>query len=208
MIIIKSFLELPFEFDFDDLLNEIKLIKDENWVKEEGYSIVKTKRSKYINFLLSYFRTKVDNVQFIKLDRYSVVRNHSNKNFCLKKGYVRLYIPIINNKQIDLILKSEKYKMQAGKCYFVDISNPYSIVNDTNENMICLMIDCYINDYLKNIFVTKAFKDFFSIYRKNKLKDEDINEISTSFIDISLSLPKSNLKKNSFTLNHFFSTFI
>ena len=72
----------------------------------------------------------------------------------IKNGeIVRLHIPIITNEQVTMITWLEtkiptKFKMRKGECWWLDVSKPHQVLNESEIDRVHLVIDVYVNNFI------------------------------------------------------------
>jgi len=175
--------------------------KTENIVAIENMEYLDTpllEKTKYIQTILESFKTKVEAVRFMKLGARSKIKEHCDKGSCFEEGYARLHIPIITNENTHFILSGEKHKMQIGNCYYIDANNPHGVINDGDEDRVHLLIDCQVNDWLKEYFLKGGFKEPIYKYGDKNITDDNVDEIIESFevMNTEISMKMANrLKK-------------
>ncbi|XOB61224.1 aspartyl/asparaginyl beta-hydroxylase domain-containing protein [Campylobacterota bacterium DY0563] len=161
-------------------------------------------KTKYIQSVIDTFKTKVEAVRFMKLGAFSSIKEHCDKGSCFEDGYARLHIPIISNDNVEFILSGKNYKMDLGRCYYIDAHNIHSVVNKGNNDRIHLLIDCQVNDWLKDFFLKKGFEEPKYKYGEKSITDDNVEQIIESFktigTDVSLEmankLQKIKMKKS------------
>jgi mannose-6-phosphate isomerase-like protein (cupin superfamily) len=138
-------------------------------------------KTKYIQSVIDTFKTKVEAVRFMKLGSYSNIKEHCDKGSCFEDGYARLHIPITSNEDVEFVLSGEKYKMELGHCYYIDANNPHAVNNDGDSDRVHLLLDCHVNDWLKDIFLKDGFKIPVYKYGDKSITDDNVDQIIESF---------------------------
>jgi len=155
-------------------------------------------KTKYIKSVIDTFKTKVEAVRFMNLKANSIIKPHCDKGSSFEEGYARLHIPITSNDEVKFILSGVDYKMELGKCYYIDAHNTHSVINRGTSHRVHLLIDCHVNDWLKEIFLKGGFKEPIYKYGDKNITDDNVGEMITSFetmnTEISLKMAK-RLKK-------------
>lgn len=110
---------------------------------------------------LPYTQSVIDSIQapktvvrYLRLAPGSVIKPHKDYDLTFWDGFVRLHIPIITNEQVCFLLDNKQVIMQEGECWFADFSKEHSVANNGKTDRVHLVIDCLVNEWLKNLFVT------------------------------------------------------
>ncbi len=148
---------------------------------QDYYDTPLMKKTKYIKSILDTFKTKIEAVRFMNLGANSIIKEHCDNGSCFEDGYARLHIPISTNDDVAFILNSQNYKMEVGKCYYIDAHNPHSVINKGKNDRVHLLIDCHVNDYLKEIFINNGFVLPVYKYGSKDITDENVDDIIFSF---------------------------
>ncbi len=206
-----NFLELPFEFNIEKLLSDLKLINKNDWVNhpntqaydgawlisslksisgktrdivaienQEYFDTPLLQKMNYIQTILENFKTKIEAVRFMKLGANSKIKEHCDKGSSFEKGYARLHIPITTNENTHFILEGKKYKLKVGSCYYIDANNSHSVINEGDKDRIHLLIDCHINDWIKDFFIIGGFKETLHLYGNKDITDKNVDEVIKS----------------------------
>jgi len=222
----KSFLQLPFQYEIDKLLNNLSFVCDEDWVNhpnvqayEGSWQITaltsvngKTQdivalenveyqntplleKTKYIQTILSTFKTKVESVRFMKLGANSIIKEHCDKGSCFEQGYARLHIPITTNDETYFILNGNKHEMITGNCYYIDAHNSHSVINDGESDRVHLLIDCHVNDWLKEYFLKGGFREPVYKYGSKGITDDNVEEMIFSLKELGSEISLEMAKK-------------
>lgn len=157
------------------------------------------KRTQYIKEVLESFHTKIEAVRFMKLGVHSTIKEHCDKGSSFEEGYARLHIPITSNDEVEFILSGKNYKMELGKCYYIDAHNSHSVINKGDSDRVHLLIDCHVNEWLKSIFLKGGFKEPVYKYGDKSITDKNVDDIIASFremgTDTALEMAETLEKK-------------
>lgn len=153
------------------------------------------KKTEYIKEILEVFNTKIEAVRFMKLKSHSIIKEHCDKGSCFEDGYARIHIPITSNDKVEFILNGEKYKMDLGKCYYIDANNSHSVVNKGDTDRVHLLIDCHVNGWLKKIFLKNGFKEPVYKYGDKGITDENVDDLIVSLKSLGTNTALDLMKK-------------
>lgn len=114
----------------------------------------------YIASIIDSFaqHTKVNLVRLLRLTPGAVVKEHTDPTLGLhvEKSMIRLTIPILLNDKVSFILNGKQVPMQAGECWYLDLTKPHQVINNGVEERINLTIDVIPNDWISSIIRSAA----------------------------------------------------
>lgn len=134
-------------------------------------------KAPYIQQVIDTFQTKVEAVRFMKLGGYSLIKTHRDRGTHFDEDLARLHIPVMTHENVDFILDGKKVPMDIGNCYYIDADVPHSVVNNSDQDRVHLLIDCQINGWLKVIFTELGFKDRDYQYGNKGIDDQNVDQI-------------------------------
>ncbi len=156
------------------------------------------KKCTYIQDVIGHFQTKIEAVRFMKLGANSIIKEHQDVGSCYEGGLVRIHIPITSNNKVVFILDSEKTQLEVGQCYYMNADIPHSVVNYGDTDRVHLLIDCHVNDWLKEVFKKAGYIKYKHKYNDKNINDDNINEIIDNLVTMNTkaSLETANKLKN------------
>ena len=106
-----------------------------------------------ISDLYSKYSLRFQRVRLMKLNAHTKIDKHTDK---VDKEFLdedepllRLHLPIKTNDKVSFSIWNGKLKeskiLETNQLYFVDVTKPHSVVNNSNEDRIHLVLDCYDN---------------------------------------------------------------
>lgn len=139
---------LPFPPPADDYA-------DGSWTEWSDTATLKS--SPYLMSIVDHFRqhSKVTLVRLLRLAPGSIVKEHTDPTLGLhiEKSVIRLTIPIITNDQVNFFLNGSIVPMQAGECWYMDLTAPHKINNNSPYERINLTIDLVPNDWARKMIL-------------------------------------------------------
>ena len=90
-------------------------------------------------------------IRLMSLHAGSIIKEHRDYMLGLDFGEVRIHIPVKTNDNVIFLLKGERVKMLEGEMWYLDLSKPHAIENKSSEERIHIVIDCVVNDWLKEL---------------------------------------------------------
>ena len=105
----------------------------------------------YFRGVLETFQCPLKSVRLLRLAAGSVIREHSDFDLGEELGDVRLHIPVVTNPQVEFYLAGKRVAMDAGECWYLDLSLPHRVQNRGASERVHLVIDCVLNDWLRDL---------------------------------------------------------
>lgn len=105
----------------------------------------------YFREVLAGFECPLKSVRLLRLAPGSVIREHCDSDLGEELGEVRLHIPIVTNPQVEFYLAGKRLVMEAGECWYLDLSLPHRVQNRGVSERVHLVLDCVLNDWLRRL---------------------------------------------------------
>jgi len=119
-------------------------------------------KSPYILSIVNGFKENIDVtlVRLLRLSAGAVVKEHTDPTLGLEieKSVIRLTIPIIKHEKVDFYLNNRVVPMQPGECWYLRLTDPHKIENNSPIERINLTIDMRPNEWIKNIIAKSEVK--------------------------------------------------
>ena len=64
---------------------------------------------------------------------------------------MRLHVPVHTNADVDFVLDDQRVPMAEGELWFLNFNKYHSVDNRSSVDRIHLVIDCVINDWLRQL---------------------------------------------------------
>jgi hypothetical protein len=112
-------------------------------------------------------------VRLMRLRAHSEIKQHSDHELSLEDGEARLHIPIVTNDDVHFFLDEELIPMREGECWYLNLTLPHRVTNASSEDRIHLVVDCVVNEWLRNELlredaVTKEYTPRMPDYTRNE----------------------------------------
>ncbi len=107
------------------------------------------------------FACEKTSVRLMKLNAGALIKEHTDQDMHMEAGEARLHIPIQTNADVAFYIQEDRIPMQEGECWYLNLSLPHRVHNAGNTDRIHLVIDCIVNDWVKDLL-----KDT-SLFRKD-----------------------------------------
>jgi ribosomal protein S18 acetylase RimI-like enzyme len=106
--------------------------------------------------VLGMLRCPQKSVRFLRLKVGSVIKEHRDYELGFEDGEVRLHIPVVTNPDVDFRLAGNRVVMQEGECWYLNVNQPHSVNNRGTTDRIHLVVDCVVNDWLRELMLSAA----------------------------------------------------
>ena len=105
--------------------------------------------------ILDKIPAEKERVRLMKLEAGTKIAKHTDKvDKDIKSGkIIRLHIPVITNENV--VMKSwlkggiAEFRMAKGECWWLDVSLPHQVDNNSDEDRVHLVVDIYNNDTIQ-----------------------------------------------------------
>lgn len=133
----------------------------------------------YITSVVNYFNCPKLSVRLLNLKAGAAILPHSDKDLYFEEGEARFHIPVITNNEVEFYLDEERIIMDEGACWYMNLSLKHSLLNKSNTDRIHLVIDCVVNDWVKDILNDTSIKIKKTFAGINKINDSTEQKILT-----------------------------
>ena len=97
---------------------------------------------------IAQFHCHVKSARILRLASGSVIREHADADLLWCDGEARLHIPLRTNDRVEFYVGGRRIVMQAGECWYLDLSQPHRVQNLGATGRVHLVLDCKVNDWL------------------------------------------------------------
>ena len=105
--------------------------------------------------ILDKIPAEKERVRLMKLEAGTKIAKHTDKvDKDIKSGkIIRLHIPVVTNENV--VMKSwlksgiAEFRMAKGECWWLDVSLPHQVDNNSDEDRVHLVVDIYNNDTIQ-----------------------------------------------------------
>jgi mannose-6-phosphate isomerase-like protein (cupin superfamily) len=87
-------------------------------------------------------------VRLLRLAAGGVIREHRDDDLRFEEGEARLHVPLVTNPDVEFYVDDARVIMEAGECWYLDLSRPHRVQNRGATDRVHLVIDCAVNDWL------------------------------------------------------------
>lgn len=109
-------------------------------------------RCAYIPEVLAAFKCEIESARFLRLTVGSMIREHRDYKLGFEDGFVRIHIPVQTNPKVEFFLDGVSLQMSEGEAWYLNFNLKHSAANRGKEDRVHLVIDCVLNDWLREFF--------------------------------------------------------
>ena len=107
-----------------------------------------------IQAALKQFECPLNEVRLLRLAPGSTIREHRDDDLRFDEGQARLHVPLITHPLVEFYVDGERVIMEAGECWYLDLSRPHRVRNASAVERIHLVIDCEVDDWLRDLIAS------------------------------------------------------
>ena len=133
-------------------------------------------------------------VRLLNLKTGAEIKPHRDQCLCFEKGEVRIHIPVFTNPFVQFFIEDECIEMKEGETWYINANGVHNVSNFGSTDRIHLVIDCKVNEWLKNIF-EKSEKVMINEKQNNEEIEKIIKELRLQNTETSNKLA-DDLSKN------------
>jgi aspartyl/asparaginyl beta-hydroxylase (cupin superfamily) len=112
-------------------------------------------RCEYVPEVLKKIECKLETVRFLRLGAGAKILEHRDYMLGFENGVARIHIPVQTNPQVEFRLDGEVLQMNEGEAWYLNFNLLHSVNNNGMKTRIHLVIDCLVNDWMREIFEQK-----------------------------------------------------
>lgn len=109
-------------------------------------------RCPYFQDVLATFRCPLRSVRLLRLHAGSIIAEHIDRALEFEDGEVRIHIPIVTSEAVRFHLDGVRLAMAPGECWYTNVNLPHSVENGGETDRIHLVLDCTVDDWLRELF--------------------------------------------------------
>ncbi|OCX54054.1 hypothetical protein BEL04_07205 [Mucilaginibacter sp. PPCGB 2223] len=105
-----------------------------------------------VKSLLDNLPCRVNSVRLLNLKAGAIIKEHRDVELSFENGYARLHFPVQTNPQVEFYVSNQRVIMVPGECWYINANMPHRVNNMGGTDRIHLVMDCEVNDWLKDVF--------------------------------------------------------
>ncbi len=92
-------------------------------------------------------------VRLLRLEAGATIKEHTDPTLGLhiEKSVVRLTIPILSDVNVDFYLNNSIVSLKPGECWYLRLTDPHRIINNSEKERINMSIDMVPNEWLLSL---------------------------------------------------------
>jgi len=111
----------------------------------------------YFQEIISMFDCEMETIRLLRLAPGSEIKPHRDRGTGYQFGNFRLHIVIQTHADVCFMVDGAKVPMQAGECWYADFDCTHSVVNQSNEDRIHLVLDGLRNPWSDQLFARSGY---------------------------------------------------
>ena len=131
------------------------------------------KQCPYMQSVIDFFPCEKTSVRLMKLSAGAVIKEHSDHSLCVEEGELRLHVQVQTHEDVHFFLEDTRIPMNEGGCYYLNLTFPHSVKNESPVDRVHLVIDCLVNDQIKQLLEEPAFRESMQFGRQRVEKRDD-----------------------------------
>lgn len=87
--------------------------------------------------------------RLMRLKAGAEIKPHRDHELSIEFGEARLHVPVHTSDAVSFLVNSKKIPMRAGELWYFNADQVHEVYNRGSEDRINLVIDCVVNDWLR-----------------------------------------------------------
>jgi hypothetical protein len=105
-----------------------------------------------VKALLNSMHCEILTVRFLNLKTGANIKPHRDHELAFENGEARLHFPVLTNEHVEFFIEEELVRMNEGECWYINANLTHHVANKGTTDRIHLVVDCKVNDWLKQVF--------------------------------------------------------
>lgn len=107
----------------------------------------------YIKEVLDSLPIEKTTVRLMRLRPGAIIKEHTDYNLSIDDKELRLHIPVTTNPKMEFYVDKQPISLKEGECWYINFNLMHSLKNGGDTPRTHLVIDCEVNDWLKENIV-------------------------------------------------------
>lgn len=99
--------------------------------------------------IFNQLQCPIKSARLMRLHAHAEIKPHRDYGLGMEYGEARLHLPIYINDAVSFIVDQKIIPMCAGELWYFNADQTHEVYNHSNEDRINLVIDCVVNDWLR-----------------------------------------------------------
>ena len=102
--------------------------------------------------LVGNLHCPVMSVRLLNLKAGAIIKPHRDFDLCFEKGEARIHVPVFTNPDVQFFIEEDRLPLKEGEIWYIYANLKHSVCNQGTTDRIHLVIDCTVNEWLREIF--------------------------------------------------------
>lgn len=110
----------------------------------------------HIRSIFSQLHCPVKAARLMRLAAGAEIKPHRDQGLGMEFGEARLHVPIHTSDAVSFLVDNQRIPLRAGELWYFNADQIHEVYNRGNEDRINLVIDCVVNDWLREKILSGA----------------------------------------------------
>lgn len=101
--------------------------------------------------LVHSLKCPIKSVRLMRLHAGAHILPHRDLGLCVEHGEARLHLPLQTHDKLAFYVNNQQVPMQVGELWYINADQTHWVENKGNEARINLVIDCEVNNWLRDL---------------------------------------------------------
>ena len=104
----------------------------------------------YLQEIFAEFETEITSIRLMRLEEGAEVKEHTDPTLdAAHREIVRLTLPIFSDDSVTFLLNGAEVPMKPGELWYMKLSDPHSVQNNSSKERINMSIDVTWNEWVE-----------------------------------------------------------
>ena len=80
-----------------------------------------------------------------------MINEHRDYRLGWADGEIRVHVAVVTSPDVEFFLDGRRVELAAGEPWYLDLNLPHRVANRSAVNRIHLVIDCIVDDWLREL---------------------------------------------------------
>jgi len=106
----------------------------------------------YLKSVIDTLQCEKMAVRLLNLQAGAIIKEHKDAELYFEEGEARIHVPIMTNENVEFYSEDERVVMNEGECWYMNFNLKHRVNNSGSTDRIHLVMDCIVNDWLREQF--------------------------------------------------------
>jgi hypothetical protein len=106
--------------------------------------------------IFNQLQCPIKSARLMRLHAHAEIKPHRDHGLSMEYGEARLHLPIYINDAVSFFVNQKTIPMRAGELWYFNADQIHEVYNHSSEDRINLVIDCVVNDWLREKILAGA----------------------------------------------------